>query len=236
MKNDIESIIIDQLIMDINNGSYSPKGKMPSENELADYYNVSRMTIRKVYNRLQEMGYIYSKQGKGSFIKDRYQLIELVLNGSESFTKKMEDRGYDFSTQNILCEKIKYNKQIYEELEIRKEDEVYKIVRLRSVDTRPIALHISYVAKSVFNEINFEGKNIRSMFNYYESKGYKEFESTKTVLSISFPYSIEKEVLCCPDLVPLLVVETNCIDPSSNKVLEYTKIIYRGDSFKYRVK
>lgn len=236
MKNQIESIIIDRLLTDINHGKYCSNEKLPSENELADYYKVSRMSIRKAYLRLQEMGYIYSKQGKGRFLKDRHQLIELILSGDQSFTKKMSDKGYKFASQNIFCEKIPYNNQIFNELRIRKDDEVYKIGRVRIVESRPIALHVSYVAKSVFQHIPQEGNTIESMFDYYKSKGYKKFESEKTILSISFPHLLEREILCCSELIPLLIVETNCIDSVSKKVLEYTKIQYRGDSFKYIVK
>jgi len=73
------------------------------------------------------------------------------------------------------------------------------------------------------------------MFSYYELNGYHDFDSCKSVIGISFPTAEERKILGCPSLVPLLTLETNCIDNKSKKVLEYTKIIYRGDTFKYIV-
>ncbi|CAB1245155.1 GntR family transcriptional regulator [Clostridium sp. MT-14] len=62
--NDIEIKIIDELIYNINNKKYKNNDKLPSENDLADIYKVPRIVARKAYERLQEMGYIYSKRGK----------------------------------------------------------------------------------------------------------------------------------------------------------------------------
>lgn len=235
MENQVENLIIDKLISEINNDKYKIHEKLLSENELADYYKVPRITARKAYKKLEEMGYIYSKQGKGRYLKGKQQYIELHLSGDKSFSQKMIETGRELVTKNIFFEKIKYDKKIYEELGINNDDEVYKVGRLRIIDKKPSAIHISYLAKSVFKDIAEKGKDIKSVFSYYEMNGYFEFGSCKSIISISFPTEEERVILACPSLVPLLIVETNCIDIKSNKVLEYTKIIYRGDTFKYIV-
>ncbi|MGH4051634.1 MAG: GntR family transcriptional regulator [Clostridium sp.] len=233
MKNEIENMIIDKLISEINGDKYKLHEKLLSENELADIYKVPRITARKAYEKLEEMGYIYSIQGKGRYLKEKQQYIELQLSGDKSFSQKMKDTGRVLQTKNILFEKIKYDKKIYEELQVHKEDEVYKIGRLRIIDKKPSAIHISYLAKSVFKNIEEDGEGIGSIFSYYELNGYFEFTSYKSIISISFPTADERKILGCTSLVPLLILETNCIDNKSKKVLEYTKIIYRGDTFKY---
>lgn len=106
MKNDIETMIIDRLINEMKEGKYKINDKLPSENEMADLYGIPRIIVRKAYEKLEEMGYLYSKQGKGRYLKDRQQAIELVLSGNESFSKKMLDKGYDLVSSNILCKKI----------------------------------------------------------------------------------------------------------------------------------
>lgn len=233
--NKIETIIFDKLMFELIEGNYKINDKLPSENELASIYKVPRIVVRKVYEQLEEMGYIYSKQGKGRYVKDRYNQIELVLFGKESFSKKMKDKGYNLITKNVIFEKIKYDEKIYKKLGIHKEDEVFKIGRLRIVDQRPVAIHISYIAKSVFNDIEKTGGKIVSIFEYYKTKGYNCFKSSMSFLSISIPTIEERELLKCSKLVPLLILETDCIDSATEKLLEYTKIIYRGDCFKYNL-
>lgn len=235
MKNDIETLIIDRFIIDMNEGKYKINDKLPSENEMADLYGVPRISVRKAYVKLEEMGYLYPKQGKGRYVKDRQQAIELVLSGNESFSKKMLCKGYHLVSNNVICEKIDYDRSIFQELHVEKSDAVYKIGRLRIINGVPMALHISYVAKSVFTNIEQESKGIESMFQYYKQNGYKAFDSEKSILRISFPTLKERELLQCSNLIPLLTVETNCVDAVSKKVLEYTNIVYRSDCFKYIV-
>ena len=50
----------------IENKKYKANSILPSENELARKYNVSRETIRKALLLLLENGYIHKIQGKGS--------------------------------------------------------------------------------------------------------------------------------------------------------------------------
>lgn len=60
---------IHQYIMDyIQEKDKKADQKIPSENELAERFNVSRITVKKALDTLVEDGMIYRIQGKGSFI------------------------------------------------------------------------------------------------------------------------------------------------------------------------
>ncbi len=97
----------------------------------------------------------------------------------------------------------------------------------------PIALHISYVSSTTFPNIEISGNFISSMFEYYKNNGYSKFTSQKSILSVSFPTYEEQNLFKCSSLIPLLLIETNSIDDRTKKILEYTKILYRSDHFKY---
>lgn len=47
-----------------------PGDKLPSENELASKYHVSRQTVRKALQNLQNEGYIYAVHGSGTFCSE----------------------------------------------------------------------------------------------------------------------------------------------------------------------
>ena len=49
----------------IHQGIYPVGRLLPSENDLAKTYDVSRETIRKAQKRLEDTGFIQKKQGKG---------------------------------------------------------------------------------------------------------------------------------------------------------------------------
>lgn len=48
--------------------SYKPNQKLPTELELANIYDVSRITIKKALAHLREAGLIYSVRGSGSYV------------------------------------------------------------------------------------------------------------------------------------------------------------------------
>jgi len=59
---------------------------MPTETEMANKYNVSRPTVAKVYNTLQEEGYVVKKPGTGTTViyknKSRKNTFGLLLPGA----------------------------------------------------------------------------------------------------------------------------------------------------------
>lgn len=58
--------ILDILKKEIEGGKYAFESLLPTENELAEKYCVSRPTITKVYNALQDKNYLTKKKGVGT--------------------------------------------------------------------------------------------------------------------------------------------------------------------------
>lgn len=68
-KEKLSDIIFSQLENMIKTGEYAEGQKLPSENELAKYFDVSRVPIREAISKLVSVGYVESMQGKGSYVK-----------------------------------------------------------------------------------------------------------------------------------------------------------------------
>ena len=62
--------IFETLLDDIKNKKYATSQKLPSENILAQTYNVNRHTIRQALQVLKDNNYIYTLKGKGTFISN----------------------------------------------------------------------------------------------------------------------------------------------------------------------
>ena len=60
--------IYDDLLEAIENGMYPPGSKLPSEKELMEQYNVSRITSKKALEMLADRNIIVRMPGKGSFV------------------------------------------------------------------------------------------------------------------------------------------------------------------------
>ncbi len=61
--------IVKQLVELINKGTLKPGDRLPPERELAIQFNVSRTAIREALRSLELMGFIDSKVGGGTFIR-----------------------------------------------------------------------------------------------------------------------------------------------------------------------
>ena len=63
--------LMEDLRGQILSGSIKAGAKISSENELAAAYQVSRQTVRKALQILQDEGYVYAEHGRGTFCCDR---------------------------------------------------------------------------------------------------------------------------------------------------------------------
>lgn len=57
----------DKLMSLIKSGALRPDGKLPTERELADRFDVGRRHIRMALNELEQDGLVWRRQGKGTF-------------------------------------------------------------------------------------------------------------------------------------------------------------------------
>ena len=58
--------MFDQLREQILSGGWKPGDKLPSENELAAQFGVSRVTVRNALQRLSGLGLLETRFGEGS--------------------------------------------------------------------------------------------------------------------------------------------------------------------------
>lgn len=62
--------LMEDLRKQILSGAIKPGEKLPSENQLSTEYGVSRQTVRKALQILQNEGYIYAEHGRGTFCSE----------------------------------------------------------------------------------------------------------------------------------------------------------------------
>jgi GntR family transcriptional regulator len=70
--------VAEQLRQRIYSGEFPPGAMLPSEAGLIKQYKVSRVTARGAIKELQTEGLIVTRQGKGSFVRDREPTRRLV--------------------------------------------------------------------------------------------------------------------------------------------------------------
>jgi DNA-binding FadR family transcriptional regulator len=69
--------IYNQILSEIQSGSFKIGDKLPAERELCEQFGVSRAPIRQALSVLELNGYIYSRQGEGVYIKNNQPATEI---------------------------------------------------------------------------------------------------------------------------------------------------------------
>lgn len=59
------------IIARIDDHTYNPGDKIPTEHSLAEMFSISRYTVRQAISFLIKQGYLYSVQGSGTYITDK---------------------------------------------------------------------------------------------------------------------------------------------------------------------
>ncbi|WP_025724510.1 GntR family transcriptional regulator [Acholeplasma granularum] len=229
MSEPIYMIIQNDIKKDINDGVFQIGDLVPSENELKDKYNVSRMTVRQALNNLVNEGYLYRHKGKGTFISERK--IEKNIHGVRSFTEEMAAMNRKVSNKILKFEKILVPNTIADKLFLSKKDEVYHIERVRYGDETPVLYEQLYIPVKLFKTIE-ESDLKHSFYEYVEKQmGFQISHCLQSIEAIKTPEEIHN-ILAVKENDPTLLIVRNTF-LSNGRPFEYVKSFYRGDQYKF---
>lgn len=125
-----------------------PQGtKLPTVENFASNYKVSKSTIVKALESLVLKGIVYQVQGSGIFVRRRNRTGYIDLNVMTGFTNSLKD--FTITSKVLEFDVIKADNEISELLECTTDDEVYMIKRIRYINGEIMCYEESYYKKSV---------------------------------------------------------------------------------------
>jgi GntR family transcriptional regulator len=137
-----------QLKESIENGRWTPGELIPSSRVLAQTYGISMGTVQKAISHLVNEKYLYSVQGKGTFVATtnikqeslRYVRLRKEFDGED---QTFEIRVIDFGVTDGFQPACSY-------LKARINDALYRIKRVFITHSEPIVYNISYLPRKMF--------------------------------------------------------------------------------------
>jgi GntR family transcriptional regulator len=142
--------IYKQLKQDIDQGRYTADFPLPPQEQLADKYDTSRMTIKKALALLSNDGLIYSNQGSGTFIRKSFDASNkelLPLAAPKGATNSHAGNQIKSKTLQFSARLPYENEQ--ESLGITANEPVYEIQRVRYVDNRVYSFEQTVMPTSI---------------------------------------------------------------------------------------
>lgn len=143
--------IYDVLKEEIENGTYLPGSQIPTESELGERFDVSRITVKQAIQKLVTDGFLYRQQGKGTFVsKPRVnrKLSELI-----SFHDEMLERGFVPTSRLLELMVIPARGVVAQALEIPEDERVIQVIRLRLADNEVMAVQSSHIPYALCPEL-----------------------------------------------------------------------------------
>ena len=219
-------------LSEIQSGKWKEDELVPTDNELCERYQVSKITVREAMRILANEGILERIQGKGTFL--RRTKYEPRLSPLFSFTKWARQNGLEPSTRIIRIETVLAQGDLVHELAVKAGTEVTKIERLRLGDNEPLCFEEINIASETCPDIHLKDMVARP-FNdiIWEDYGIALGRSAVAIEpGKTNPY--EGKLLRMKKTDLALVVTTRIFTLDS-RVAYSVRCVYHGDKVKFIV-
>ncbi len=139
-----------QILLDrINTGKYPAGSQLPSENELAGEFDVSRSTIRTAVFRLEDRRLVHRRQGVGTYISENINIMN-PLNEFIEFRELIKENGFQPGYRHITSAIVTARGEIAEQLELTPEETMLRILKVFTANQDPIIFVINHIPAWIF--------------------------------------------------------------------------------------
>ncbi len=212
-------------------GEYPVGQAIPDELSVCAQFHCSRMTVKKAYDMLASEGFIYRRQGQGSFVLPRGGFPvppeNIVERGFRGFSRAFPN--IPIHTKVLRFDLIFANEKIAQHLNISPQEAVYDIERVRYAYDRPYCLEHTYMPVSLIPGITEEILH-RSVYNHIEHTLNMHIDAAHRISSAARSTEKDQKELWLKDVEPVLVVE-QVVYLDNGKPFEYSITHHRYDLY-----
>jgi len=221
----------DIIIQKIESGELKPGICMPGERQLAETYNVSRVTIRQAIGELVNDGFLTRHHGKGTFIASRKLVHNLgrLIGVAEELAQ--ENLTVDCK---VICKEFGQSTvEIQRNLGLGSGDNVYKITRLMITQGAPLVVNDTYMPENVGYIVDAFDLSHDIIYPIIERSGYK-LSYAEQRISADKASPDEAKLLEYKVGAPVLVMKrTTYVE--SGQAITFERSVYRPDRYEYRI-
>ncbi|HXT37606.1 MAG TPA: GntR family transcriptional regulator [Chloroflexota bacterium] len=220
--------IRDSLQRDMEQGTLPVGALIPSERELANRYQVSRMTIRQVLGYFAATGALLPRQGLGTVVAT--PLITKNALGLASFSEEMRRRGLSSSSRVLRCDLAIANQEQMASLQLATPETVFILRRVRLANGEPLVLEECAIPIRLAPGIEQCDFSQQSLYELLARRyGVRPSHTLETVTGRQATEE-ERQLLAMPASAALLCVRRRTFT-ASHQPCEFVESLYRGDAY-----
>jgi GntR family histidine utilization transcriptional repressor len=131
----------------IESGEWGVASRVPSENQLAAEFGVSRMTARRALLELMHEGWLVRSQGLGTFVADRKPALSMLE--VRNIAEEIAARGHRYSNKVLRLEEIAATEAIAMYLEVHPRSPVFHSIIVHIDNDVPVQLEDRFTNPAV---------------------------------------------------------------------------------------
>lgn len=223
------------IVEKIDNEEFQVGEPIPSERELMEKYQISRITVRKAVDELVNEGYLYRIQGKGTYVKSDDGGSDLI--SMTSCTEDVIRLGMTPSKKVLSAKLEKADGKRKKILELADNDKVYIFGRILYADQEPLNYTVTYLPEKIFPDLDKHSFDKESLYKtIQEEYGVKLTKARRTMEAILARGEIA-ENLELEEGSPIILFRcvTSGIVNGKEIPIETFKCYYRTDKFKFYI-
>lgn len=221
--------IHNQIKQDVENGKWRVGQRIPAERELAEQFEVSRMTLRQAIQTLVDDGILERHVGSGTFVANRK--VQEKMSGVTSFTDLMLSAGKTPSSKTISYHVTTPSQSEIERLQLKKDQKVLRMERIRYGSDMPICYEVTAVPADLIEDFSKE-EVTSSLYKTLEVKaGLYPGRAIQTVSAMSASEKIAEYLEIRRGEALLRLRQISYLQ--DGRPFEYTHTQYVGDRFEF---
>lgn len=212
----------------VRSGEWKPGDLIPSERELSETYNLSRMTARQAVTELVNEGIFFREQGKGTFVS-RNKIMQPLLRLS-GFTEDIAARGQRPGTRILAARMVPADEETAPRLHVEPGQPIVRLERLRLADDEPLAIECSHLAFKGCEKLLDEDLEHHSLYQLLERKFAIPLMAADQEIEAGLATTEDAQLLrIAPGSAVLHTRRITYTD--RNQAVEYAKSVYRGNQY-----
>ncbi len=214
----------------IRDGEANPGMPLPSERELADQLEISRVTVRKALDELVADGLVTRRRGSGTYVAEPPQRVAQSLSRLYSFSEDMRARGRDPGTTWLCREVAAASAEEARRLGIEAGAPVARLHRLRFADGEPIALEWTVSPLSLLPDPQQVGT---SFYEALRAQGHPPVRASQHITAVTIEGQWCRMLKVCEGHAALDIHRV--AELADGTPVEWTHSIFRGDAYDFVV-